>query len=123
MDFLAESPPVSSSRALLLFRASGFGTSTMGQRRFATGGSTFTATSVLPPRSSSGGKHNGKHGNGRRGRRGISFIPTRETKQEGSSLIDATSTESARKKIFFRRGLTRARAVPNYFPVQGEGAA
>ena len=60
--FLAESPPVSSSRALLLFRASGFGTSTMGQRRFATGGSTFTATSVLPPRSSSGGRHNGNTG-------------------------------------------------------------
>ena len=77
----------------------------MGQRRFATGGSTFTATSVLPPRSSSGGKHNGKHGNGRRGRGGVSFIPTRETKQEGSSLIDATSTESARKKsLFFCRG-------------------
>ena len=83
LDFLAESPHVSSSRALLLFRASGFGTSTMGQRRFATGGSTFTATSVLPPRSSSGGKHNGKNGNGRRGRGGIGFIPTRKTRKRG----------------------------------------
>ena len=84
---MAESPPVSSSRALLLFRASGFGTSTMGQRRFATGGSTFTATSVLPPSSSSGGKHNGKRRETDGGEGRYQFYSTIEQKRKKEGLL------------------------------------
>ena len=102
--FFGRVSPVFSSCALPLFRASGFGTSTMGQRRFATGGQRHCDLGVateIELREQAQRKKTGTDGEGGK----VSVLLRLEEKNRVfSDRREArfSSTESARKKIILQ---------------------